>query len=308
MTRYNVARHPGPTPLLYAISGVTFGNTPLLTTRGKGQPPLTALGFAVVRKDPEGNFTRTLTGSSMAAATFSGVAASLWSHAPTLSPDDVVRELYNESPEVPAEPDIGMKPHSLLASPFFQVRRITRCSAAGDDLGLAICTSLPDPVPTVPNAILTELPPTVRQQPDNGPIVVPRGIDPYRKPHVEPTPVGEPGCGACGVKLRYGRLDLTLRPSFLNNTISNMRLLVTRASTVTSFARSNVSGLDSEVPEPIASFDPVAEPFSVDLNEALLGTPIAAELAYQINVDGEEVDMTEPVLIEPDDTPPEGEL
>jgi hypothetical protein len=267
-----------------------------MTTRGKGQSALAALGFAVVRRDPSGSFTRTLTGTSMAAATFSGIAAALWSRS-DFSPEAVVRELYEASGSLPVEADFAP---AATTNPeiFTQVRHITRCSAAGEH-GLAACTSLPVIEPTVPETILPD-PPSPEEAEQLPIIIPPPGVNPFEFPWVRPQPEGEPGCGACGLKLRYGRLDLSLRPSFLSKPVSNMRLLVTRHSAMAAMSLSRGSGLPGEAPDQVASFVPEIVPFSVTLDQEDLGVPTAAELAYQIQVDGVWVDTTEPVLIEPD--------
>jgi hypothetical protein len=296
--RFGVAHSADDVPLLYAISAVDFGADPLLTTRGRGQSVLAALGFAVVREDPNGGYTRTLTGTSMSAAAFAGIAASLWSHVPSLSPDQVVRDLYEVSPAISAAADF--RPYrSPLAPDFFaEPRRITRCSIADTTHGVAVCTDRSDAVPTVPDSVVPDLPSDALEG-ELRPLAEPaRGVSPWDFPWIRPQPDGQPGCTSCSLKLRSQRLDVVLRPSF--NPVGNLRLIVrSGASGIASFTQGNAVG--DETVATVACFEAQTVPFTITLNEEDLGTPTAAELAYQVEEDGVSVDMTESVLIEPDD-------
>jgi hypothetical protein len=296
--RFGIAHSSDDVPLLYAVSAVDFGANPLMTTRGRGQSVLAALGFAVVRQDPNGGYTRTLTGTSMSAAAFAGIAASLWSHVPSLSPDEVVRDLYDVSPPISAAPDF--KPYSPPLAPdfFVEPRRITRCSIADTSHGVAICTDRPDAVPTVPDSVVPDLPSDALEE-EQLPLAEPdRGVSPWDFPWIRPQPEGEPGCTSCSLKLRRHRLDLVLRSSF--KPAGNLHLVVrSGASGIASFTQEKA--FEEETGTTIACFEAETVPFFVLLNEEDLGTPTAAELAYQVAVDGVNVDTTEPVLIEPDD-------
>lgn len=299
--RFGVARFADANaPLLYAVSAVDFGARPLLNTRGAGQSVLAALGFSAVRHDPNGGFTRTLSGSSMSAATVSGIAASLWSHAPDLTPDGVIRELYAESEPLSVTADF--EPFRGLLTPrfFSDVRRITRCSAAGDALGAATCTALPAPVATVPDSVVPDLPADALEREAAPPTTPSPGISPWEFPWIRPQPEGEPGCSSCSVKLRRATLDLILRSSF--SPLNSLRLLVARSGAgVARFSGGAAAAEGEESVAPIADFPPESVPFTVTLDPVALGTPTAAELAYQVTVDNVVIDTSESVLLEPDD-------
>jgi hypothetical protein len=291
-----------PGPLLYAVSGLDFGGSPLLTTRGSGQSALAAVGFAAVRKQPNGAFTRTLTGSSMATAAVSGIAAALWSHAPTLTPDAVMRALYDNSDAIDAAPDFRPFESATSGNTFPDARRITLCSAA--DAGYASCVERPEPSTTVDPGTLPSMPASTDVQQGTTPASKPDGVSPWELPWLWPQPEGEPGCGACGlVRSNPGLLSIIFRHSFPLGTVSNLRVRVSLPVAVAALARaSNDSALADnaiDTPEQLLEVGipmPLPDPFSVQTDSTVDAT--AAELTYQIEVDGTPVDATETVLLE----------
>jgi subtilisin family serine protease len=297
--RYGVASHVTSGPLLYAVSAVDFGAKPLLTTRGEGQSVLAALGFAVVRDDPNGGYTRILSGTSMATATVSAIAAALWARTPAgTTPDRIIRELYAVSPSI--SETAHFHPSQPATSPlyFTDAHHITRCSIADSSFGVATCVPPSEVVSTVPDSVVPDLPAsalagTLLEGPDPEP-----GIYPLDYPWIRPQPESQPGCTSCSVKLKSNRIDLVLRSGFSvkNNAL---RLLVKKSSAagIAGFAQ-NLT--DEETVAPIADFNTESVPFTVDLDDAALGTPSAAELSYQLEVDDVTVDLTESVLLEPE--------
>jgi subtilisin family serine protease len=295
--RYGIAHLVADTPLLYAVSAVDFGANPLLNTRGEGQSVLAALGYAVVRDDPNGSYTRILSGSSMATATVSGIAAALWARTPVGTlPDRVIRELYDASPDIAAPADFTPYQGSGVPQIFNLAHRITRCSIADTGFGVATCTPV-DPVTTVPDSVVPDLPEGSLQVESTEEADPERGVYPLDFPWLRPQPEGEPGCTSCSVKLGGNRIDLVLRSGFSvkNNTL---RLLVKKPSLAGVASFTGVSG-GGETIDDIADFSIQSVPYTVPLDDAELGTPTAAELSYQIEVDTVTVDMTESVLIEP---------
>jgi hypothetical protein len=279
-------------PLLYAVSGHDFNARPLLTTREAGQSVFAALGFAAVREEPNGGYTRILTGTSVATAAVSGIAALLWGHAGDMSPDRVMRELYAGSKITTISPDFNPFEPALAAPSFDTVRRITRCSIASPALGLAVCTELADPIAALPANTLPGLPAGAPELLANAPTEPRRGVSPWTFPFVFPQPPGEPACGTCTWRFGPHRLDLALRPSFPVGTVSNMQLLASGASFAGVAALSSgTSGVT-----PIADIIADTDPFSVLLEEGLVVT--SAELTYEIDIDGVPVDVTESVVLE----------
>ncbi len=75
--------------LVYAAGGVTAYRLPIPVARPGSTPPRVALAFqAVVGAGPRQ--TDAWTGTSVAAATLSGLAASIWTHHPALTPSQVI--------------------------------------------------------------------------------------------------------------------------------------------------------------------------------------------------------------------------
>jgi hypothetical protein len=296
--RYGVANHVTSGPLLYGVSAVDFGTKPLLTTRGEGQSVLAALGFAVVRDDPNGGYTRILSGTSMATATVSAIAAALWARTPAISPDRIIRELYAVSPSISETADFH--PAQPQTSPlyFTDAHLITRCSIADSSFGVATCEPPSEVVSTVPDSVVPDLPQSALQGKPLLEYDPEPGIYPLDYPWIRPQPESQPGCTSCSVKLKSNKIDLVLRSGFSVKG-NALRLLVKKSSAagIAGFAQ-NLTG--EETVAPIADFNTESVPFTVNLDDAALGTPSAAELSYQIEVDNVTVDLTESVLLEPE--------
>jgi subtilisin family serine protease len=300
LARFGVARYSGdsPGPLLYAVSGLDFAARPLLTTRGAGLSAIAALGFEVVRRLPNGSYTRRMTGTSMATAAVSGIAASLWSRVPSLSPDALMLALYAQGSPTSIAPDFAPYPASSPDNPYKEVRGITRCSIAKAFPDLADCVYhdlIPDP--SVPGGTVPTLPASSPEQSASEPGASTPGVRPEDLPWLFPQPTPEPGCGACRISL--SQLSLAFRFSFPLSSVNNMRLLARSSTSLTqlAFAANLVPIISTE--EIIAAGVPAPQiaPFNVSLDDSFAHVS-AAELSYQISVDDKLVDVTESVLIE----------
>jgi hypothetical protein len=143
------------------------------------------------------------------------------------------------------------------------------------------------------------LPATSPEQPAGEPEVITPGVRPEDLPWLFPQPPGEPSCGACSLSWR--RLSLGFRPSFPVSLVQNMRLLAQPSSNLSvarlALAANLTSSISSEELIEAGIPEPQLDPFSVTLDESF-DNASAAELAYQISVDGTLVDVTESVLIE----------
>ncbi|MDX2024433.1 MAG: S8/S53 family peptidase [Deltaproteobacteria bacterium] len=197
-------------PLLYAVGGVDQTDTPLISTRVGGQARLTAYGMAVITDDVRPNVA--FTGSSMATAVASGVAAAAWSFAPTLSPAELVAKLY----------DAGQVIDPLLAVPSFclggvachtlPVRRLSVCAALGA-IGVSSSCVVPGPSgeapapgtvpPALPACSGTDCAPTASN---------PSDIEPW----VNPQP-GDPICPSCMINKAQLKLTGTLSAAAASN-------------------------------------------------------------------------------------------
>ncbi|HET9930177.1 MAG TPA: S8/S53 family peptidase [Polyangiaceae bacterium] len=283
----------GTGPLLYAISGLDFGANPLLTTRGSGQSALAAVAFAAVREVPNGGYTRTLTGSSMSAASVSGIAAALWSHAPSLTPDAVIAQLYAASEPVAADADFVPYAPSGRDNGFAAVRRITLCSAA--TAGYAVCVEPPVPSPVVAKGTVPPLPAGSAVEIGKTLESSVAGPSPWKYPWLFPQPEGEPGCGACALSLRdRGVLSLGFRSSFPLSMISNMRVRVRVPIVAASFALQGDESVDESLTMLKESAVPnlSLDPFTVTLGYSTIGAT-AAELVYVVAEDDVSVSVEE---------------
>ncbi len=89
---------PGYQPLLHSVGGVDGADAPLSNSREAGQPRAVAPGFqaGTMYLEPGSGLqpTKFITGSSAAAATFSGAAALVWGYRPNLSANQVAEVVY----------------------------------------------------------------------------------------------------------------------------------------------------------------------------------------------------------------------
>lgn len=77
-------------PLVYSVGGLTHDHQPMARSRVGGMPRLAALATNATTADAQ----RTGTGTSVAAAVTSGVAALVWSYNPQLTPAQVMDIIY----------------------------------------------------------------------------------------------------------------------------------------------------------------------------------------------------------------------
>jgi hypothetical protein len=104
-------------PLVEAASGLEARDVwlPLLTTRPGGRPAIAAPGFHAVAGDPltgtPFGASDVLTGSSVATAVTSAIAALVWAHVPALEPIDVVASIKSSSEPLGEVADFGLAPY-----------------------------------------------------------------------------------------------------------------------------------------------------------------------------------------------------
>lgn len=137
---------PSTQPLVYAVAGVDHRNRPLQNTRPDGRPGLAAPAFAAVADGHDG-LTTALTGSSVAAAAVSGIAALILAYNPNLSPGQVMSRIYaSGAPLLPTtSPDFGARA---------EIRRASVCQALAYGCK-GNCPALPCPAAVVDLAALT---------------------------------------------------------------------------------------------------------------------------------------------------------
>lgn len=190
-------------PLLYAVGGVDQTDTPLISTRTGGQARLTAYGMAIITDDVRPNVA--FTGSSMATAVASGIAAAAWSYAPALSAADLVAKLYEAGQVI--DPTLAVPSFCLggAACHTLPVRRLSVCAALGA-IGVSSTCVVPGPSgeSPVPGTIPPALP--ACSGTDCAPVASnPSDIEPW----VHPQP-GDPICPSCMINKSQMKLTGTL--------------------------------------------------------------------------------------------------
>jgi hypothetical protein len=93
--------------VVYAVGGLDYGNAPLVPTRPRARPRITALGLLGAAWDasPNGGVTPNsngqpvaapppITGTSISTAVASAIAAAAWAYAPNLTAPDIVDKVY----------------------------------------------------------------------------------------------------------------------------------------------------------------------------------------------------------------------
>jgi hypothetical protein len=148
-------------PLIYAASGVDGFGHQLVTTRWRGEAPRVAYAdhVAVPDLDSENNevYTATLTGTSVASAVISTIAAIAWSYQPNLAPKQVMA-ILDQSGTNP------LNRHHDFADPQTPqgVKRITLCRALAQVWSIQqqnpvlpspgpTCANIPEPTPIDPS-------------------------------------------------------------------------------------------------------------------------------------------------------------
>lgn len=232
----NFSRTPAYQPLVYAAGGVDGRDAELDSTREGGRPRLATYGYHVTSADGA-THTAILTGSSMAAATASGIAATVWGYRPSLTAPQVMALVYGSGVSLdPAPGGAATKAEFCLGGGGCTepIRRASLCQAVA-----AACSSQVERCPAVPPTCTTPAAYSGAEQPSwAGPdwsmamdgVVHAEGElsstatcasgncaadtqieNKTAQPWVEPQP-GWTGCDVCA--LSGGTLYLGLEPSF----------------------------------------------------------------------------------------------
>jgi hypothetical protein len=185
-------------PLVYAVAAVDDQDRPLLTTRVGGAPRLVATGIAAVTSDGRwpGN-TLVLSGSSIAAAVVSGVAAAVWETDGALTGPAVMDLIYGSAVDLPVG---GINPATVvcLNPPCDRQRRVSLCGALTQ---VNARRGMPAPCATVP--VGAGAPPAIPVAPASVNVVptvcagcASGATPPPEKPWVWPQPNGA-ACPSC---------------------------------------------------------------------------------------------------------------
>lgn len=95
-------------PLVWAVGGVDANDRPLPDARAESMPRLVSPALDGLAMGSDGELTRALSGSSIAAAVASGTAALIWSYRPELRPDEIVDILYHSGWDTNEIGDFGL--------------------------------------------------------------------------------------------------------------------------------------------------------------------------------------------------------
>jgi subtilisin family serine protease len=125
-------------PLVWAVGGVDANDRPLSNARGHSMPRLVSPALDGLAMGQDGELTRALSGSSIAAAVASGTAALIWSYRPELRPDQIVEIIYDSGWDTNQLADFG------LDGPV-AIHRVSVCAA----LARACDSDSPHPCPAL---------------------------------------------------------------------------------------------------------------------------------------------------------------
>jgi hypothetical protein len=116
-------------PLIYAVGGVRSDGNPLLNARTLGIPVRAAYGErAVVPSGDPKKLPVMLTGSSVATAVTSSIAAIVWDTFPNLNSQEVMERLYENGDALRRNADFWFDMSSPPQEPFPKVHRLALCT------------------------------------------------------------------------------------------------------------------------------------------------------------------------------------
>jgi hypothetical protein len=194
-------------PLVFAVGALDAGDRPIATTRVAGRPPLAAYGFAVPDLDgaeEAKSGLAPLSGSSLAAAAVSGIAALVWALAPELSAAQVMQIVYDSGADLSVRPgaasDFQLPPGSH--PPRNAVHRASLCNALRAVApGLVSCPNRVDAYEGSLEAMtfwsaLPDAEGSARKLDRHDAFRLTEGSDSVHAPWVGPQPTS-PGCSTC---------------------------------------------------------------------------------------------------------------
>jgi hypothetical protein len=135
-------------PLLYAVGGLGASGFPLANARPGGMPRRAAYAEnAVVPCPLASGYTTALTGSSVATAVASSIAADVWASFPELSASDVMNILDESGYELSIPADFWFGASASSASVRPKVHKLSLCAALALACARARSTSCPVQLP-----------------------------------------------------------------------------------------------------------------------------------------------------------------
>lgn len=126
-------------PLVHAIGGLTPHDAPLALARASSRPRLAAPAAWVTTALPgQSGYTEVLSGTSMAAASVSGIASLVWSLSPLASPEALMQSIYDNAVPLGVAADFEKEPWTWIAA------RVDACAAVA-----AVAPAALQPAPCV---------------------------------------------------------------------------------------------------------------------------------------------------------------
>jgi len=123
-------------PLVFAVGAVDQHDDPIRATRRAGRPPLAAYGFLVTTRDTMKDASSypiaPMSGSSMAAAAVSGIAALVWAVAPDTSARGVMQLIYESGVNLSTERAKVLSDFPALGpsnKDHLEIHRVSMCRA-----------------------------------------------------------------------------------------------------------------------------------------------------------------------------------
>jgi hypothetical protein len=222
-------------PLLHAVAALDAVDSPLSNTRPLGRPRMAAYGQDVVTVDPRAVHTDMLSGTSMAAANVSGIAASVWGYMPTATANQVMELVYDNAVALTDTADFS------LVSPLPTIKRAALCDAVkAASEGTFTCTTPAAYAGTPVSLNWPSLDPGFAAAALSAPLAtassLPSEPGGESQPWVTSQP-GAPSCTTCIMKTRTAYLGTNAPPSSYTVTsgVITLKTRVISGSTVTEY-------------------------------------------------------------------------
>ena len=246
---------------IQSVGGVDGADRPLVNGREDGRPPLAAIGHGLMTYSLVGPTEKwePLTGTSLAAAVTSGVAALTWALDSTKSAAEIRSTLYTTAVPLTETSDYS----SAGASVGQTIKRVSLCAAAfgtdclsypaysGSNAGWApAATSIfessgftvwplagLEPMTFACGDVMVDL---AMPPPDFDVCIPEMRTNSSSAPSVDPQPTPDP-CGACNLMVSYDMLDILVEPTGPDQNPRTLRLIDMATETVV--ARFDISAL-----------------------------------------------------------------
>jgi hypothetical protein len=222
-------------PFVHAVGGLDEVDQPLSNTRPLGRPRMAAYGQDVVTSDPRAVHTDMLSGTSMAAANVTGIAASVWGYMPSATANQVMQVVYDNGVGLSETADFA------LGSLTPTIKRASLCDAVKAAMSGTFTCATPAAYVGTPVAInWATLDPGFEVAPLAAPLAtaasLPSSPGGPSEPWVTSQP-GSPSCTTCNMKGRVayvGTNPVLPGYSVTSGTIT-LKTKVTSTSTVTEY-------------------------------------------------------------------------